>query len=235
MRGIIHALMAYTKVLIDGRRRPKTDDEKARISAALAGRKRGPMSERNKRAISDAKRGKPASPGVWRAIRASADVRRSRDAAKRTGGQRGRKRSSEACRNISAGRKGIQFSDEQKAKQSTAAKFRWARGDCNAWRSKLEIRAGLLLEPFGFTPQFRFEFGSSHPFDYGDVDRKVLVEVNGCYWHSHGCLKKDAGEKVKANDAKHRTYAESKGYRVIVLWQCEETNWSAILRTEVDL
>ena len=96
------------------------------------------------------------------------------------------------------------------------------------YQSKLEKRAGLLLAPLGFTKQFTLP-DYRHRFDYGHAARRILIEVNGCFWHAHDCgvlrVRVDAQEK----DARHAAVAQALGYTVMVLWECEEIHWPTII------
>lgn len=62
--------------------------------------------------------------------------------------------------------------------------------------------------------------------------RRKVIFVNGCFWHGHGCrigkLPKSNKEfwvsKMEGNrarDLRNKTELESKGWKVLTLWQCE--------------
>ncbi len=61
--------------------------------------------------------------------------------------------------------------------------------------------------------------------DFYFARTKAIVEVNGCYWHqceqcgySNGYGKRSTNQVRARNDRRQR-YFESKGYRVIVVWE----------------
>jgi len=226
-----------------------SNEKRQAIRIALTGKKRGPYSRAHRAAISAAKKGR-SSPAIVAANNASGLARRGvhidnglrgrkltdEHKAKIGAGGRGKKRTQEFCDRISRLRTGIKFTDAQREKLRIATTARWARGDVIAWRSKLEQSIEWLLKPLGFTVGFRFEFGASHPYDYGNRERRILIEVNGCYWHDHRCgmirkRVKDA-EQVRANDKRYAEQAEAAGFKLIVLWQCQEKEWPLILKQE---
>ena len=62
---------------------------------------------------------------------------------------------------------------------------------------------------------------------------KTVIFINGCFWHMHeGCPKfvlpksnidywKPKLEKNKQHDIENKAYLETKGWRVLVVWECE--------------
>ena len=226
--------------------KPRDEATREKLRQANLGKKRGSMAPETRMAISAAKKGKPASLAMQAAFEnmrgvptgkipwnkgktlppISAEHKQKIGAA-----SRGHTLSAAARAKVSAARKGKSFSASHKHKLSESAKQRWACDDVPAFRSKTEIRVGWLLEPFGFQPQFRMP-GYKHPYDYGHAERKILVEVQGCFWHAHGCGIKMVDNDTPLRDAEHAHRAQESGYALVVLWQCQEKIWPLILRKE---
>lgn len=222
-----------------------TPEMRAKISATLTGKKRGSYPPAWGAAISKAKKGKPATPKQLDALAKAAEVNRGKepwnkgktgylkhtDEWKAANSQRhkGKKRSAAARRNMSNGAKGKVFSETHRQAMSEAAKKRWARGEVFAFRSKLEQRLEWLIKPLGFQPQFRIP-GYRHHYDYGCAKTRLLIEVYGCYWHAHTCGVRLEQTTAAENDRHHEQMAHAMGYRVVILWQCEEAQWPVILR-----
>jgi DNA mismatch endonuclease (patch repair protein) len=63
--------------------------------------------------------------------------------------------------------------------------------------------------------------------------RKLAIFVHGCFWHGHDCARGARVPKAnrpyweakigrnRARDVEHRAALEAKGWRVLVLWECE--------------
>ena len=60
---------------------------------------------------------------------------------------------------------------------------------------------------------------------------KIAININGCFWHQHGCTntkvpnkRRDFWEnkfdKIKSRDAQNRLKLENLGWHVIDLWEC---------------
>ncbi len=243
------AISGVAKQMYADGERGLSPEIRQQISEKLTGRVLGPYSEERVRVLTEALnrpevRAKLSAAGKGRIMPPLSEEQKARlramflgrkhteeTKAKMAISGKGRFQSDEKRRKISERRKGIRFPDAHKAKLSAAAKARCERGDSPHFShiSKLEKRAGLFLMPLGFIPQFRFG-GNRHPYDFGHVELKIIVEVNGCYWHSHGCIKSNCGEKPKIKDAHNAQHAAQAGYTVIVLWQCQEQQWPDILR-----
>ena len=60
-------------------------------------------------------------------------------------------------------------------------------------------------------------------------DQKLIIEVDGCYWHCHDCLPgnrspKDLQLKQLERDSKNMNKLMSAGYTVVRIWECEIKN-----------
>ncbi len=75
--------------------------------------------------------------------------------------------------------------------------------------------------------------------------RKKAIFVHGCFWHSHGCSKGRPpksrpefwGPKLQANrerDVSQVQQIEALGWSVLVIWQCELKDSSALRATIVN-
>jgi DNA mismatch endonuclease, patch repair protein len=92
----------------------------------------------------------------------------------------------------------------------------------------------LLVRKRLFSKGFRYLIHSPLPGkpDIVFVKPKIVVFVNGCFWHRHGCLLSAAPktnskfweDKLEGNrerDAKNHKLLARLGWRVIVLWECD--------------
>ena len=95
-------------------------------------------------------------------------------------------------------------------------------------RPELIIRSGLHRKGF----RFRLHYGQL-PGKPDMVFPKygAIVQINGCFWHGHGChlfkwpssRKKFWREKISANkvrDASNLTACRERGWRTLVVWEC---------------
>lgn len=65
---------------------------------------------------------------------------------------------------------------------------------------------------------------------------RIALFVHGCFWHGHGCKRGGSGpksntsywapkiERTQKRDAAAREALEARGWRVVVLWECELSN-----------
>jgi G:T-mismatch repair DNA endonuclease (very short patch repair protein) len=85
-----------------------------------------------------------------------------------------------------------------------------------------------------YTVQFRLrsERGVRRYYDFLFPELRIVLEVNGDYWHGNPLLYKSGDiinsvyGKIKVDvlwekDRKKREFAENRGYRVIYLWESE--------------
>jgi G:T-mismatch repair DNA endonuclease (very short patch repair protein) len=145
----------------------KTTGEK--ISAALLGR---PLSLAHRAKLSAAKKGKPGNPSPWKGKKLSDDHR----AAMRRGQKARMARPGEKERLAALAR-----APEQRARQRAFALSLHRRP---ARASGLERFVALILE--SWVPSFVSQYQTTHfSFDFAIPARRILIEVDGCYWH--GC------------------------------------------------
>jgi G:T-mismatch repair DNA endonuclease (very short patch repair protein) len=66
------------------------------------------------------------------------------------------------------------------------------------------------------------------PFDFGNKEKKKLIEFYGTYWHTDPRVYDDnfyhlqrrlTAKQIKSRDQAKRTYAQNSGYDVFVLWE----------------
>lgn len=76
--------------------------------------------------------------------------------------------------------------------------------------------------------------------DLAWVGRKLAIFVHGCFWHGHNCkegIRKPKSrmdywvskiERNRQRDKMQQSSLESLGWRVLVIWECDLQNSSAI-------
>ena len=67
--------------------------------------------------------------------------------------------------------------------------------------------------------------------DFLLTDYNIIVNINGCYWHNHGCINSVIPEKNflywinvfsknKLRDYSNNQKLIAKGYKIISVWEC---------------
>ena len=66
--------------------------------------------------------------------------------------------------------------------------------------------------------------------DFVIREKKMIINVNGCFWHQHGCANSNTPKygsslwtqlnNTKTKDAINRIFHESRGWSVLDLWEC---------------
>ena len=108
----------------------------------------------------------------------------------------------------------------------------------NIYDSKLENRFCELLNDLNisYIRQFHLK-GSTHPYDFRLLNTKIIIEINGDYWHANPNKYNEddiisyPGKKLKAKevwevDNKHISYANKCGFKVINIWEEQMNNMS---------
>lgn len=99
-----------------------------------------------------------------------------------------------------------------------------------------DTKIEVLVRKYLFSKGYRFRKNDKRYPGKPDVvlpKYKTVIFVNGCFWHMHNNCKhgrvpksnvdywKPKLERNVQNDEKHYWELEQKGWRVIVLWECE--------------
>jgi DNA G:T-mismatch repair endonuclease len=122
------------------------------------------------------------------------------------------------------------FSTETRAKiraallkPETNAKIRINRAQqlCPLKDTKPELAVQELLRDCGINfAKHKCIPGLNHQWDIKIEDRKILIEVDGCYWHGCPvCLLPKA--RTKQSDIPCTAFATAAGWAVIRIWECE--------------
>ncbi len=91
--------------------------------------------------------------------------------------------------------------------------------------SNLERRVAKIASKYGFQPSIAV---GRYLADIMNASKKIIVEVNGDYWHCNPqfwkpndvhSFKKKTAQDVWDSDHKRKCYLESLGYSVHVIWE----------------
>ena len=99
------------------------------------------------------------------------------------------------------------------------------------YSSRLENKLCEVLNELNisYTRQYKIS-GNTHPYDFYLCNTKIIIEVNGNFWHanpkyySKNDIIYQPGRKIKAKqiwdkDKKYIDYAANNGYYIIILWE----------------
>lgn len=111
--------------------------------------------------------------------------------------------------------------------------------------TKPEMTVRRLLHAMGF----RFRLHAKELPGKPDIvfrPRRKAVLVHGCYWHGHGCARGGSGAQSNANywgpkiagnrarDLKNSELLAERGWRVLVVWECEVRDEEALAQRMAD-
>jgi DNA mismatch endonuclease (patch repair protein) len=95
-----------------------------------------------------------------------------------------------------------------------------------------ELKLISIFRELGITGWRRGYPVKGHP-DFVFLEKKIAVFVDGCFWHGHDCRNTRPKENEKywdkkrerniQHDAEITTHFESRGWRVLRIWECELT------------
>lgn len=93
-----------------------------------------------------------------------------------------------------------------------------------------ELKIIMLFKKYGITGWRRNYKVTGHP-DFVFLQKKVAIFVDGCFWHGHDCrnttpkTNADFWKKKQARNIEHdkkiTVSFESRGWKVIRIWECE--------------
>jgi DNA mismatch endonuclease, patch repair protein len=106
--------------------------------------------------------------------------------------------------------------------------------------SRFELRVRSAVHLLGYRFRKHVPTLPGKP-DMVFASRRSIIFVNGCYWHGHDCRlarmpKSNSvywSAKIRSNktrDARHRTALKQAGWKVLTVWECERTDFTAVLR-----
>lgn len=96
----------------------------------------------------------------------------------------------------------------------------------------------ILVRKFLFSQRFRYRINVKTLPGKPDIvlpKYKIVIFVNGCFWHGHNCKKgklpssnidfwKEKISNNKSRDNKNTDLLVKLGWKVIIIWQCEISN-----------
>lgn len=162
----------------------------------------GLITEETRSKLRAAKLGRPGNPSPWKGKKLSEEHK----AALRVGQRRRMTRPGERERLAALAR--------DPAKRESQRQFALQLAQRPYRRSKLEKRFGALLDGAGvaYRVQFRTE---RHAFDFKLEAARVLIEVDGCYWHGCARCGHPGVRRTKELDAEKSAWAAANGYVLI--------------------
>ncbi len=104
--------------------------------------------------------------------------------------------------------------------------------------TKLELAVRRIVYDMGYRYRLHAKDLPGHP-DLVFRSRKKVIFVHGCFWHQHGCrqyrMPKSRldfwAQKLEKNverDGKTYTTLKEKGWRILVIWECEMKDRDAV-------
>jgi DNA mismatch endonuclease (patch repair protein) len=105
--------------------------------------------------------------------------------------------------------------------------------------SKFELKIRSAVHRLGYRFRKHVPTLPGKP-DLVFASRRSVIFVNGCYWHGHGCRLSRMPrsntaywiakiESNKARDKRHRAALRRSGWRILTLWECQRTDFEAIV------
>lgn len=99
------------------------------------------------------------------------------------------------------------------------------------YHSSLEMRFCEILEELhiSYTRQYHIN-KNRHPYDFHLCDTKIIIEINGNFWHANPLYYKEddivnipkrkrTAKEIWERDKKFIDFAEQNGYKIIIIWE----------------
>lgn len=182
-----------------------TPETRKKISDSRKGVPRPPVTEETRKKLSKAMLGKPKSPEQIAALKKN-------------------------HRHLSPPNKGVPMSEEQKRKCSDAAIKRIQQGRNSRVSETIpEKNTKVLFDKYNIKWYKQFalrtlETKRSKLYDFYLPDHKLLLEIDGIYWHGKGILHenlKGTRKPNRFNDILKNNLALDSGYRLLRIWEDE--------------
>lgn len=112
----------------------------------------------------------------------------------------------------------------------SAEKRSWNMSRIRSADTTLELKVRKYLHSRGFRYRIRFPIPGKPDIVF--PGKKIVVFINGCFWHLHGCrlstvpsTRREFWEtKLNGNryrDLENLTRLENEGWNVVTIWECE--------------
>lgn len=192
-------MKSWAKAIAANRGRPLSAERRAKIATALRGKSPSPEARDKMRA---AKLGKPGQPSVWKGKTLSA-------------AHRGSMKQAQTRRFTRPGElEKLAALSRRPADRERQRRLCIALAASPNRTSSLETYMAQRLRAAGIDFVLQFQT-THHAFDFALPEARVLIEVDGCYWH--GCAKcgYPGVPKTVALDVRKTAWAKRHGWRLI--------------------
>lgn len=234
------ALQAYERklVLTGSKVSPITHEYREKIRNGVSkawreGRRKGgwKCSEAHNRKISKALTGKPKSEEHKLKLggpRTEEEKQHMREAALNRTEEQIRQRNAryQLSLDVNGGRERIAAANlgkkrSQKQIEGIVERRANAKFPFNNTKPEVKTQGYLCALGISFETHKRLEFYRLHAYDIVVADIKVIIEVDGCYWHSCPEHYPTNLDRQKERDVLHTSIAERNGWKVIRIWEHE--------------
>lgn len=89
-------------------------------------------------------------------------------------------------------------------------------------KTDIELEVDNILKELNVEYSFQKAISRCHVDFF--IPPKLVIEVNGCYWHGHTACQKEISKKQlrwRAKDANRYKFLRNAGYELILIWGCQ--------------